>query len=162
MRRRANQANDGEALGDLLGYQLRRASSEMMATLAADLAPIALTVVDTSVLLAVVEAPGSTQSHVGARLDIHRANMAPLVTKLESRHLVGRRRGDGRSAGLFATADGKRVAVDALRILRAHDARYLPELSPRDRERLLRWLRRVWSPQPVRPASARSGDVSVD
>jgi DNA-binding MarR family transcriptional regulator len=134
-------------LEGLLGYQLRRASNAMMSTLAGELAPVGLTIVEASVLLALAEEPGCTQSDVGARLDIHRSNMAPMTAKLVGARLVKGERGAGRATALRLTAQGERIASTVWRIFAAHEKRHVGRLRPRDRASLMAWLRRVWSPE---------------
>jgi DNA-binding MarR family transcriptional regulator len=133
-----------DTLGRLLGYQLRRASSAMMSTLAEDLSPLGLTIVEASVLLVIADHPGWTQSDVGAHLEIHRANMAPMAAKLARRRLVTRERSSGRRAALHVSAQGERVASELRRVLARHDARYAAHLDPHARAQLLAWLRQVW------------------
>jgi DNA-binding MarR family transcriptional regulator len=134
------------ALDGLLGYQLRRASNAMMSTLADKLAPVGLTIVEASVLLALAEEPGSTQSAVGARLDIQRSNMAPMTAKLVRSRLVKGERSAGRATALRLTALGERVASTVWRVFAEHEKRHVRRLPPRDRARLIAWLQGVWSP----------------
>lgn len=135
-----------DPLSDLLGYQLRRASTAMMASLVEDLAPTGLSVVEASVLLVIADTPGATQSAVGRVLDIHRANMVPLTSKLVALGLLAKEAGAGRATALTVTARGRAVSKSVRTIMRRHDARMLPALSPASRRKLLSWLRALWNP----------------
>jgi DNA-binding MarR family transcriptional regulator len=111
-------------LEQLLGYQLRRASSAMMGELARGLARLELRPSEASVLLLIGANPGITQSELGRVLGIKRANMAPLSAALERRDLILRTRVDGRSQGLSLTEKGEEASAGALAEMQAHDRRY--------------------------------------
>jgi DNA-binding MarR family transcriptional regulator len=130
----------------LIGYQLRRASAELMAELARDLGALGLRPAEASVLLLVAANPGATQSDVGRLLDIQRANMSPLVGALEKRGLIRRERVNGRSHGLAVTEEGAALCRDARRSMDEHDARllaYLPQAERAGFEAALATLRRA-------------------
>jgi DNA-binding MarR family transcriptional regulator len=139
-----SSAASGDPLNKLLGYQLRRASSVVMSTLAEDLAHLGLSVVEASVLLVIADNPGMTQSEVGRVLEIHRANMVPMVTKLFARALVDKQQGPGRGLALSLTAQGHAAAKGARQTMARHDARMLPNLSPSQRAALVGWLEAIW------------------
>jgi len=123
----SSPSSSGDPLTSLLGYQLRRASSVVMATLAEDLTHLGLSVVEASVLLVIADNPGMTQSEVGRVLEIHRANMVPMVTKLFARDLVEKQQGPGRGLALSLTSEGM-----------------LTSLSPSQRATLIGWLEAIW------------------
>ena len=79
-----------DPLATLPGYVLRRASTAALSGLNRRLAPLGLRHVDASLLLILGARPGTTQSEAGRLLDIQRANMVPIVARLETRGLVGR------------------------------------------------------------------------
>lgn len=130
-------------LDSLLGYQLRRASSVMMASLSSDLGEFGLTTVEASVLLVIGEQPGISQSEIGRVLDIHRANMAPIAAKLASLELTTSQRA-GRAFALSLTPHGKRNVAAIRQAMLSHEARFLPELSSEQRAQLLTWIEGVW------------------
>ena len=74
-----------DPLLDLPGYVLRRASAAALSELNQRLAPLRLRHGDAAFLLLIAAAPGSNQSEVGRILDIERANMVPLVARLDGR-----------------------------------------------------------------------------
>ena len=89
------------------GYALRRAANATAAELATRLAPMELRQSDVSVLILVGENPGATASAIGRALDIQRANMAPLLKRLEDAGLIARAPIDKKSRGLELTAKGR-------------------------------------------------------
>jgi DNA-binding MarR family transcriptional regulator len=132
-------------LDGLLGYQLRRASAAMLSDLMRVLADLDLRVTEASVILLIDSNPDITQREIGRTLGIQRANMAPLVAGLDNRAIIDRARADGRSQALRLSGHGSALA----RVIRAriadHEARFLVDLSTRDRSRLIRMLRRIWT-----------------
>jgi DNA-binding MarR family transcriptional regulator len=127
-------------LESLLGYQIRRVSSELMAELARDLGDLGLKPSEASVLLLIRANPGVTQSEVGRQLAIQRANMAPLTARLDERGLIRRTRVDGRSHGLVVTDEGEALCHAALTAMEAHDLRMLGHLSKPARTALIEAL----------------------
>ncbi len=113
-----------DPLDALLGYQLRRASSVMMADLAASLRETGLRPVEASILLVIESSPGCTQSDVGRLLAIKRANMVPLIAGLFKRDLVYRAPVDGRSQALFLSPAGEELARDAHQAIDRHEIRF--------------------------------------
>jgi DNA-binding MarR family transcriptional regulator len=127
-------------LDGLLGYQLRRASSAVMADFAQGLARIDLKPSEASVLLLIEDNPRATQSEIGRVLGIKRANMAPLVAALEKRELVERAPVDGRSQGLTLTAHGGQIALEARAVVHSNEAKFFGRLSTSQREQLFALL----------------------
>ena len=107
-----------DPLSVLPGYALRRAASASMARFAAQLEPLGLRIADLSAIMLVAANHGITASQLGRLLDIQRANMVPLVARLEDAGLIERRPLDGKSHSLHLTAAGAdrlaraRVVVD--------------------------------------------------
>lgn len=132
-------------LDALLGYQLRRASATILADLAQTLDDVALRPTEASVLLLIDRNPGITQSEIGRVLAIQRANMAPIAALLGERGLVERLPADGRSHGLRLSAAGATLARQVRARIDAHEARFLPDLTPAEREALVALVRRVWA-----------------
>jgi DNA-binding MarR family transcriptional regulator len=131
-------------LDGLLGYQLRRASATILADLARSIEDLGFKPAEASVLLLIGRNPGITQSEIGRTLAIQRANMAPLTAMLTDRDLVERTRADGRSQGLMLTPAGDTMAKTLADRVEAHEARFLPALSPRERRDLIDLVRRIW------------------
>lgn len=79
-----------DPLISLPGYALRRAASAMMADLSMRLAPLDLRIIDASALMLVDHRQNMTSSEIGKMLDIQRANMVPLLNRLEEAGLIER------------------------------------------------------------------------
>lgn len=133
---------------DHLGYQLRRASALVMATLAERLAELRLTIVETSVLVLIDRNPGIFQSEIGRLLGIKRANVAPLAASLERRGLVSRSSGEGRLVGLSVTDEGTRIAARAEAIMRDNDDRLFGAMTAEARATIHASLDALWHGQP--------------
>jgi DNA-binding MarR family transcriptional regulator len=131
-------------LVDHLGYQLRRASSLVMAMLAERLTALDLTVVETSFLILVARNPGIRQSDVGRLLSIKRANVAPLTSSLEHRGLVARTLPAARMSGLSATSAGAELADRAEAVMRENDRIVFERIAPLHRRNLHEACEAVW------------------
>lgn len=130
-----------DPLAGLPGYVLRRAANAMMAELAGRLAAIELRVSDATVLLLIGERSDMTSSEIGKALDIQRANMVPLLGRLERATVIERQPIDRKSqaivltpAGLLALARVREITgqfeKDLLdRIPTAHRAHFVPALQ---------------------------------
>ncbi len=96
-----------DPMSDYPGYLLRRASALAMARLAKRLKALHLNPTDATVLNVIEANPNSKQSEIGRLLDIARANMAPLISRLAERGLIERQPVDGRSHGLILSRSGR-------------------------------------------------------
>lgn len=132
-----------DPLDALLGYQLRRASSVMMADLAATLRETGLRPVEASILLVIESSPGCTQSDVGRLLAIKRANMVPLIAGLFRRDLLYRAPVDGRSQALFLSPTGETVAKAARQAINTHEQRFQDLFDEKKVSALLDGLRLI-------------------
>ena len=126
------------------GYALRRAANASAAELAARLAQIGLKQVDASVLLLVAANPRITASALGRQLDIQRANMVPLLARLESAGLIARHALDGKSQGLELTPAGLAARDSALALIEAFEAELLARVPQKHRDHLLPALNALW------------------
>jgi len=131
-------------LESLLGYQLRRASSVLMASLAERLAELGLRTTEASVLVVLEAEPLLTQADIGRRLAIKRANMAPLIAGLSARGLVQRTQGEGPARPLKLSKSGIALAAEARRQMEDHDAEYFGPFTVEDRSRLSAILTEIW------------------
>ena len=127
-----------------LGYQLRRASSAMIADLTDSLAELDLTVAGMSVLMCIGNDVDRTQSDIGRSLNIQRANMAPLAGALAAQGLIARVAKDGRSHALVLTPAGKAALAEARQRVVRHEARFLPQLGAAERRQLIELLAAIW------------------
>ena len=132
---------EGHPLARLPGFTLRRAANAMMAELAGRLAALELKISDATVLLLVEGRHDMTSSEIGKLLDIQRANMVPLLNRLEGAGLIAREPIDRKSQAIVLTQAGQdRLAqVQALtsafeedlmdRIPAEHRDHFLPALN---------------------------------
>lgn len=126
------------------GYALRRAANAAAAQLSVRLAELDLRQSEASVLLIVGDNPGITASALGRQLDIQRANMVPLLKRLEAAGLVERHAIDGKSQGLVLTARGKARRAEALAIIEQFEAELLARVPAQHRAHLLPALNALW------------------
>jgi DNA-binding MarR family transcriptional regulator len=132
-------------LDALLGYHLRRATLAMLADLSRRIGELDVTVAELSVLLLVAANPQVTQSEVGRVLSIQRANMTPLAGRLVQRGLIEREAVNGRSNGLRLTKAGEALVGELRARIADNEARFLARTPGRDRLRLIRDLKALWS-----------------
>ena len=126
------------------GYALRRAANATAAQLSARLAEVGLKQVDASVLLLVEANPAITASALGRQLDIQRANMVPLLKRLEDAGWIDRTPIDGKSQGLTLTASGAALTARAHAIIEAFETGLLARVPAEHRDHLLPALDALW------------------
>lgn len=126
------------------GYALRRAANATAAELAGRLAEVDLRQSDVSVMILIGENPGITASAVGRAVDIQRANMVPLLKRLEDAGLIARKPIDGKSQGLELTAPGRATLARARAIVEAFEGELLQRVPPEHRAHLLPALEALW------------------
>lgn len=105
-----------DPLAALPGYVLRRAANAMMAELANRLSAIDVRISDASVLLLIGGRSDMTSSDIGRMLDIQRANMVPLLNRLEGAGLIERRPLDRKSQAIVLTAAGEKRLADVRKV----------------------------------------------
>ena len=126
------------------GYALRRAANATAAELAERLAPLGLRQSDVSVLILIAENPGVTASAVGRALDIQRANMVPLLNRLEDAGLIERAPIDRKSFGLHLTPHGRELLAEARAVVEGFEAELIARVPPEHRPHLLPALEALW------------------
>ena len=126
-----------DPLSALPGYLLRRAANAMMAELAARLAALELRISEATVLLLLDARTDLTSADIGKILDIQRANMAPLLARLEGAGLIRREPLDRKSMAILLTDEGRtcRARVDA--ITRQFENDLLARIPPDHRPHLV-------------------------
>jgi DNA-binding MarR family transcriptional regulator len=134
----------GAGLDNLMGYNLRRAHAVQKARFAAVFSPLGIRPVTLSVLGTIYDHPGITQSVLGKRLNIKRANMVPLMVELEGRGLIARRPStrDRRAQVITLTPSGKRFTVKLLALHDRLEEDLVHSLGLRERDQLLHLLKR--------------------
>ena len=133
-----------DPLPSLPGYALRRAANATAAELAGRLTELGLRQSDVSVLILIAENPGVTASAIGRALDIQRANMVPLLNRLEDANLIEREPIDRKSRGLELTAHGQERLAAARRVVETFEAELIARVPPEHRPHLLPALEALW------------------
>ncbi len=133
-----------DPLPSLPGYALRRAANATAAELSARLAPLELRQSDASMLILIDANPDITASALGRQLDIQRANMVPMLKKLEDAGLIQRAPIDGKSYGLGLTEAGRTRLARALDVIHGYEAELLARIPAQHRAHLLPALNALW------------------
>jgi DNA-binding MarR family transcriptional regulator len=131
-----------DPLPNFPGYALRRAANATAAELAGRLGELGLRQSDVSVLMLIAANPGVTASAIGRQLGIERANMVPLLKRLEG--LIDRAPIDGKSQGLALTEDGETLLGEARAVVEAFEAELLARVPEEHRAHLLPALEALW------------------
>ncbi len=138
----ADHADD--PLAHLPGYALRRATSAMMAQLASRFAAVDLRISDASVLQLIGSRTDLTSTEIGRVLDIQRANMVPLLSRLEQAGLIRRVPIDRKSQAIVLTAAGERRRAEAEAITHTFERELLLRIPEAHRAHLLPALHALW------------------
>lgn len=137
-----------EAIADPLmrfpGYLIRRASVALLARLNEDLAELDLRHVDSTLLQLIGSNPGIKQSEACRVLEIQRANMVPLIARLEKRGLIKRTPIDGRSQGVSLTRSGRVLAKKAYATVSEFETGLLAAIPEELREHVTPILLAIW------------------
>jgi DNA-binding MarR family transcriptional regulator len=134
-------------LRNLPGFALRRAASAMMAEFGAHLEPLKLRISDASALLLIKANPGLTASQLGRLLDIQRANMVPLLARIETAALIERKQLDGKSHSLGLTALGKIRVKQVEAAVTEFETALLARIPEPHRDHLKPALDALWLPK---------------
>ena len=126
------------------GYCLRRANNAMMTELGSRLAPLEMRQTDASALILIGANPGVTASALGRRIDIQRANMVPLLNRLEEAGLIIRAPIDGKSQGLELTKEGREKLAAVVAVIDEFERELLERVPPEHRDHLLPALQTLW------------------
>jgi DNA-binding MarR family transcriptional regulator len=133
-----------DTLSKLAGYSLRRASAAMQAEFAVLLQPMGLRPTDASMLVIIGANPGISQSTLGQSLAVQRANMVPLIARLEENGYIARKALDGRSFGLSLTPSGEETCDQVAAVMDLHQQRIMDRIPEMHREHLVPALRCLW------------------
>jgi DNA-binding MarR family transcriptional regulator len=126
-----------DPLAELPGYALRRAANAMMAELAARLADLDLRISEASVLQIIADRADLTSSDIGKILDIQRANMVPLLGRLEAAALIRREPIDRKSQAVVLTEIGNARLSAVRRITAQFEDDLMARIPARHREHFL-------------------------
>jgi DNA-binding MarR family transcriptional regulator len=134
-----------DPLARLPGYALRRAANAMMAELANRLTEIDMRVTDAAVLILVSSRADVTASQIGRTLDIQRANMVPLLNRMEEAGLIERLPIDRKSLAIVPTGKGRERLAQVEAITEEFESDLLARVPEQHRDHLLPALNALWS-----------------
>lgn len=142
----AADAVDTSYLETLLGYNARRAALTAIGRFLEDMAPFNLRPVEFSVLSVIRHNPGVTSRLLCATLGLQPPNLVGLVRRLEARALLRRKPHpqDGRAVGLYLSAAGERLMLQAEHTVSETEAAVVAHLSEGERRTLIRLLQKVY------------------
>ncbi|HSV57889.1 MAG TPA: MarR family transcriptional regulator [Variovorax sp.] len=137
---------DNGFLETLVGYNARRAWSQISGVFAERMAPYGLKQVDFSVLSLLAHNPGATSRQLCATLDILPPNLVNLIAALDGRGLIERRPHprDGRAVGLHLTPAGEKLTREAEQAVLQLELDASARLNARERETLIRLLQKLY------------------
>jgi DNA-binding MarR family transcriptional regulator len=124
---------------------MRRASAAALADLNMRLEPLTIRHIDASVMILIAANSGITLSDIGRALDIQRANMTPLIARLEDRGLLSRIPLDGRSQGLETTALGEDFVTQIHEAVAEHEATLIEKIPSHLRTAFAQALTALWA-----------------
>jgi DNA-binding MarR family transcriptional regulator len=133
-----------DPLKTLPGYVMRRASAAILAALQHRLDRLGLRPTEISVLVLIGANPGITQSALCKALDIQRANMPGLISRLDDRGFIGREQVNGRSQALRLSDDGEKIAKTALDLVTSFEDELIAHIPPDHRDHMLPILNALW------------------
>lgn len=133
-----------DVLANLPGYSLRRASAAMQLEFSALLHPLGLRPTDASILVLIAANPAITQSALGQAMGVQRANMTPLIARLEECGYLARAHVDGRSFGLALTPTGAQICAQVQEAMANHQQRIFDRIPELHREHLVPALKSLW------------------
>jgi len=134
-----------DPLATLPGYLLRRAANAMMAELATRLAALDLRISEATVLLLLNARTDLTSADIGKMLDIQRANMVPLLARLEGAGLIRREPLDRKSLAILLTDEGRTCRARVDTITRQFENDLLARIPPDHRPHLVPALQALLS-----------------
>jgi DNA-binding MarR family transcriptional regulator len=136
--------SDDDVFDGLHGHLIRRAQ-QLHVALWSEVGPSELTSPQYAVLTVLRASPQLDQTEVGARASLDRSTLAEMVSRLERRGLVARRRdpGDGRRNLLELTATGAEVQAAAVEPVLEVNRRLVAALDADDRTQLAELLERL-------------------
>lgn len=133
-----------DPLRTLPGYALRRASAAMLSDLNSRLSHLGLRHTDVAILVLIEANPRVTQSALGRALDVDRANLVPLVARLEARELLDRSPVDGRSHGLSLSSTGEAFMKQIWPVIKEHEQALITRIPVADRRAFAAALVALW------------------
>jgi DNA-binding MarR family transcriptional regulator len=126
-----------DPLIQLPGYALRRAAGAMMAELGDRLRPLGLKISDVAVLILLSDDGRRTSSEIGRILDVQRANMVPLLGRIERGGWIRREPIDRKSQALALTDAGRATLAQARTIIDCFESELMDRIPAEHRPHFL-------------------------
>lgn len=117
----------------------------MMSELANRLSAVDLRVSDASVLMLIGAEDSLTSSDIGRLLDIQRANMVPLLNRLDAAKLIARVPLDRKSMAITLTPLGQERLREARAITEQFERDLMARVPEEHRDHLVPALNALWS-----------------
>lgn len=130
-----------DPLLSLPGYALRRAANAMMGELAARLVPLGLRIVDATALMLIDNRDNMTSTEIGRILEIQRANMVPLLNRLEEAGLIVRVPINLKSQAILLTGEGAAKLKEIHAVVDRFESDLLNRIPQEHRDHFLPALR---------------------
>lgn len=136
-------------LPDLIGFNLRCAQVALFQHFNSTMGQNAISAPQFGALLLIEANPGISQSAVAEALRFDRSTLVQIIDRLEGRELVVREVSshDRRSHALRLTDGGVAMLVRLKQDALAHEKDVARELSPQEKDELIRLLQRIHSPE---------------
>lgn len=140
------QQVDTSYLESLMGYNARRASLAIIGKFMHRMSVYQLRPVDFSVLSLIIHNDGITSRQLCATLGLQPPNLVAMITALEKRELIERRPHpkDGRALGLHASAQGRKLMVDAEQTAAQLEREATGKLSSAECRTLINLLQKIY------------------
>ena len=132
-----------DPLDGQLGYQLRRASIDLLAALTDSFAVLGVRVTEAVILRFVDANPGCNQAEIGRALGVTRTNMVPIVSGLVDAGLVRRDIADGRTHALHLTKPGVDLHGRIARATLDHERAFFGDIDEAERAIFMKLLRSI-------------------
>jgi DNA-binding MarR family transcriptional regulator len=116
----------------------------MMSELSARLATIDMRISDASVLLLLSGGQTLTSSDIGRMLDIQRANMVPLLNRLETAGLIAREPLDRKSLAIILSPEGSAKLKQVRKITNQFEGDLLKRIPDEHRDHFVPALNALW------------------
>ncbi|MCJ2180977.1 MarR family winged helix-turn-helix transcriptional regulator [Novosphingobium album (ex Hu et al. 2023)] len=132
-------------LSQLPGYALRRAANTAMTRFTAMLAPLDVKITEAAIFMLIRESANLTSSKIGKELEIQRANMVPMLQRMEDAGWIQREAIDGKSQAIVLTAEGRTKAEEVAQTVEQFEAELLHRVPAQHRKHLLPALNAIWN-----------------
>ena len=145
------QKIDSSFLETLIGYNARRSALKIIDRFHLDMKDFGLSTVEFSILSLIFHNPGITSKQLCNHLFIFPPNMVVMQKSFLSRGLIARspHPTDGRAFGLTLTPSGLTLVKKAQAKASASDALATLKITAKERETLVRLLKKIYQDDPT-------------